>query len=374
LILASNVELAGNRLEEAIHSLNKSLQVKDSPSVRKKLGEAHSLLGDAQIKAGNRTLALQEYEAGLKYNPEDSELRNKKNKIQSQQHSRKRILFSAGAVALLAIFSIVGYIAYDRLVVGKKFSGKINRALAEGRFFSPPGDNVEDIFKAKKAETPDSMEVKEAAAKIRDRFAQEGDAAFKRLYEDSNDEGWEKVVRIFTFLKELVPDDREIEARANFSRAHQIIKGRAKKNYIDAMTYYQKALTLKPDWVLAINGIAKVYIRKDSPYYNKAEALKYYFRASEVDGNFPWSYTNISAIYAEEKQWDLAEQYLRKALSIRSNDSSILIDLGTAYERQNKNQDAVDCYQEALKYEKKPDKVVWLQKRIEVMRNNIRTH
>jgi tetratricopeptide (TPR) repeat protein len=373
LIAVSAAELAVNQPDEAISSLNQAIQVKDSPLARKKLAEAHASLGDAQLKMGNRALALQEYEAGLRFNSEDKELRNKMENVQSLERSRKKTLFLAAAVGGLAILSVAGYLTYDRLVLSKRFSVKINRALSEGRFFFPPGDNVEDIFKAKKAESPDSAEVKEAEAIIRSRFTQEGDAAFLRLYEDSDDEGWENVVRIFGFLNELVPGDREIEARAEFSKGHILIKERTRKNYIDAMGRYQNALKLKPNWVLAINGIAKLYVRKDSPYYNKAKALNHYFRASEADGNFPWSYTNIAAIYAQDRKWELAEQSLRRALSIKNNDSSILTDLGTACEKQKKNLEAADFFQKALQYEKKPEKVIWLQKKIEVTRKLINT-
>jgi tetratricopeptide (TPR) repeat protein len=371
LITVSAVELADNQPDEAIRSLNQAIQVKDSPLARKRLAQAHTSLGDAQLKAGNRAQALQEYETGLRFNPEDKELRNKLGQTQSLQRSRKKTLFLAAAVGGLAILTVAGYLTYDRLVLSKRFAGKINRALAEGRFFSPPGDNVEDIFKAKKAESPDSAEVKEAEAVIRSRFMQEGDAAFIRLYEDSNDDGWGNVVRIYGFLHDLVPEDRDIEARAEFSKGHMLIKERTRKNYVDAMGCYQKALKLKPNWVLAINGVAKLYVRKDSPYYNKAEALNHYFRAAEADGNFPWSYTNIAAIYAEDKQWGLAEQSLRRALSIKNNDSSIFADLGTACEKQGRNMDAAYFYQEALKYEKKPEKVIWLQKKIEATRKSV---
>ncbi|MDD4239597.1 MAG: zinc-ribbon domain-containing protein [Desulfotomaculaceae bacterium] len=274
------------------------------------------------------------------------------------------IFAAVAVVSVILILAALGYFAYDKLIIQKRFMGKIDKALAENKFFSPAGDNVVDIFKTKKAESPQSDDLKEAAAKIRMEFGQVGDAAFQRFYSESDDNDWENVINIYTFLYDLDPSSQEMQARMEFAIAHGLIKKGRRENFIDALSKYQKALQLKPHWVLAINGIAKVYVRKNSPYYNKIEALNWYHRASEVDPNFPWAYTNIAAIYAEDRQWNMAEQALVKALNLKQDRPSILVELGALCEKQEKKLDAKNYYQEALKFEKNPEKINWLQNKI----------
>lgn len=266
-------------------------------------------------------------------------------------------------VAAIIVLSI-GYFVYTNFFGTSHFLGKIDRALNEKRYFSPSGNSVADFYRAKKAESPNSPELREAVSRIRQKLEPEGDAAFQKLYAESDDSDWDNTVNIYKLLNEIMPNDSDIAAKAEFCQAHQIIKGKMKKDYTDILVRYQKALELKPNWVFAINGIAKVYVRKDSPYYNKEEALSWYNKATEADQNFPWAYTNIAAIYMEDKQWDMAEQALLNALRIKNNWPSILTELGKACEKQQKTQDAQNYYQEAMKYEKDSEKIAWLQKKI----------
>lgn len=274
----------------------------------------------------------------------------------------KSALFKVAAATL--VVGLVIYFAYEKLINPNTFLGKIDRAISEGRLYAPAGNCVADFYRAKKAESPDSKDLRDAVLMIRQKLEPVGDAAIQRLSSDSIDSDWENAVNIYRLLNEIIPDDKDISAKAEFCQAHQIIKGRGRKNYVDALARYQRALELKPNWILAMNGIAKVYVRKDSPYYNKEEALNWYNKVSEVDQNFPWAYTNIAAIYAEDKQWYMAEQALLKALRIRNTSPSILAELGKACEKQNRPSEAKNYYQEALKYEKDATKNAWLQKKI----------
>lgn len=278
-------------------------------------------------------------------------------KVRQKKNNLTRII-------MVLIILAVGYFIYTNFIGKSQFISKIDRAIAERRYFSPADNNVADFIRAKKASAPNSPEVQEAISIVRRKLEPVGNDAFQRLYAESIDTDWDNVVNIYKLLKEIIPDDRDIAAKSEFSQAHQIIKARGGKNYVDVLSHYQKALELKPDWVLAINGIAKVYVRKDSPYYNKEEALNWYGKASKTDPNFPWAYTNIAAIYMEDKQWNMAEQALLNALKIKNNSASIFTEIGKACEKQQKGQDAKNYYQEAMKYEKDSDKVAWLQKKI----------
>ncbi len=312
------------------------------------------------LKQGSYTVRVEM--EGYKTKEENVTLDEESQALNIKLKKKGKPIFARIVAALIIL--AVGYFIYTNFIGKSQFISKIDRAIAERRYFSPAGNNVADFIRAKKTSAPNSPELQEAVSRIRQKLEPVGNDAFQRLYSDSIDSEWDNTVNIYKLLNEIIPDDRDIAAKAKFCQAHQIIKGKGKKNYFDALAQYQKALELKPNWVLAINGIAKVYVRKDSPYYNKEEALNWYNKASESDPNFPWAYTNIAAIYMEDKQWDMAEQALLNALKIKNNSASIFTELGKACEKQQRGQDAKNYYQEAMKYEKDSEKVAWLQKKI----------
>lgn len=271
---------------------------------------------------------------------------------------------------ILIIFAIliIGLGIYSLFFSQSKFMNKIDRALKNGNYFSPLGDNVEEVYRSQSAKSPNSPKIKDAANKIYEYFTKEGEAAFAKLYADSDDSGWDVTEKMYNFLDEIMPGNKEIMARSEFSKAHSIIRSMNVSEFPNALKHYQRALELKPNWVFPINGIAKVYVLKTSPYYNKDSALNWYNRACGVDPNFPWAYSNIAAIYSEENKWPLAEEALLKAVKIKSSRSSFYKDLGIICERQQKLFEAKNYYKEALKYEKNSEMISWLQKKIDAFR------
>lgn len=268
---------------------------------------------------------------------------------------------------VIILIGCIGYYSYNNIFKTAGFLGKIDKALEESKYFSPPGENISEYLREKRVKEPNSPEINEAILKIKQKLAPVADNAIQRLYSDSDDTNWDNTVNILKLINEIVPDDKDILAKLEFSQGHQIIKSKFQKNYYDALVKYQKALDLKPNWVLALNGMAKVYVRKDSPLYNKEKALYWYGKVCEVDQKFPWAYTNIAAIYMEEQKWDLAEQALLRASNIKNNSSTIYADLGKVCEKQEKVIDAKNYYQTAIRYETDANKIAILQKRMSTL-------
>lgn len=364
LAVEGDFEVAAGKLDDAIKTFQLSLSARDNITVRKKLAAAYAAKADLYAAKGDYVNARERYNQGLQYDQESASIRDRLNKLTSKRKKKKALFGSAAAVILLVVLGVGGYLIYDNFLNPNTFVKKIDRALSSGNIYSPPTDSAMDIYRAKKSESPDAKELKEAVSKIRQKIEPVGEEALRRFYTDSDDSDWDNVERIYSALSELFPDEGELMAKAEFCQAHKIINGREKKDYGAALSHYQKALQLKPNWVLAINGIAKVYVRKDSPFYNEWEALNYYTKACDTDPAFPWAYTNIAAIHSTNKRWDLAEQYLLKALAIKSDSASILRELGIVCERQSKPWEAKNHYQESMKYERNPEKLSWLQKKI----------
>jgi tetratricopeptide (TPR) repeat protein len=357
-------EMGAGKLDDAIRTFLMSLSAKEDSAVRKSLAEAYGMQGSLDIQKGNVNRGVENFNKGLEYDQNNVPLRNMLNSVQSKQKKKKITLSAIVAAVAVVILGGVGYLVWDNLLNPNTFAKKIDRALSAGHIYAPPIDNAMDIYRAKKAQTPDAKELKDAALRIRQKVEPIGEAALTRFYSDSDDSDWENTERIYNALNELAPEDRELSAKAEFCLAHKMINGRGARDYGGALSHYQKALQSKPNWVLAINGIAKVYVRKDSPFFNEMEAISFYTKACETDPRFPWAYTNIAAIHSNNKQFDMAEQQLLKAIAIKPDGASILRELGNVCEKQQRPWDAKRYYQDALKHEKNSEKLGWLQKRI----------
>lgn len=209
LIAISVLERQSGKLDDAIDTLQYSIKAHELPEARKMLADIYSVKGDGAFEKGDLNRAIDEFNRALQYQPESQTIQGKLKQATSKVKGKK----ARGAVIKIAvavvILAVVGYFAYDKLVLQKMFMGKIDRALTENRLFAPAGDNVVDIYKAKKAESPDSADLKEAAAKIKTKFDQVGDAAFQRLYAESDDAEWDNVVNIYNFMSELEPANQE---------------------------------------------------------------------------------------------------------------------------------------------------------------------
>ena len=76
--------------------------------------------------------------------------------------------------------------------------------------------------------------------------------------------------------------------------------------------YFNKAAALAPKWAYPINGLGNYYISKN----NKKKANQYFFEAIKLDSLFGNAYRNIGMTYYNQKIYDSAKYFFRKALAI----------------------------------------------------------
>ena len=76
--------------------------------------------------------------------------------------------------------------------------------------------------------------------------------------------------------------------------------------------YFRKAATMAPKWAYPMNGLGNYYISKN----NKKEAIKYFTMAIKMDNLFGSAYRSLGTTYYNQKVFDSAKYYFRKALDI----------------------------------------------------------
>jgi hypothetical protein len=232
-------------------------------------------------------------------------------------------LVAVGVVALVLVLIVVGALLSNSgskgggrggsgSVSGSQFKEKLDRALTSDQFFCTGGDCVEALYDAEAKSSPGSSALAEAATKIRTRLDPVGDDAIQRYYAESDTTvDWDYINRVYGLLKKIAPDNKEYAARYAYSLGLVNLKN---KSYQTAVTNFQEALRNHPDWVMAYNGLGRVYVQDEWTGRDESKTVEYYRKACDLDTNFTWGCRNLGAYYMKINNWSEAETYMGKAL------------------------------------------------------------
>jgi tetratricopeptide (TPR) repeat protein len=119
---------------------------------------------------------------------------------------------------------------------------------------------------------------------------------------------------------------------------------RAQKLYLDAIDYYNVALTKKPKDPLLYNklGIVELMMQR------LKDAEKNFRRAIKADKKYAEAYNNLGAVYYFRKKYGKAVKQYRKAIDLYGDSASFHSNLATAYFSQKKFELAITEYAQAL--------------------------
>jgi tetratricopeptide (TPR) repeat protein len=270
-----------------------------------------------------------------------------------------------GAAALALVVIVAGVILYKKMY---SFDARLDRALAAGHLFQPPGTCAVDLYAAAKAKSPASSDVRAAGERIAVVIAPMGDEAFRKWYVDSEGVDWDQTEKIFAFLLEVRPVEVATRVR------HEYALGTVRLNAQDhgvALNHFTQALQLDPSFTLATNGIAKIYLQDSSPLKNEALGVEFYQRAIAMDPKFTWALKNLGEFYMRKDDWHAAEVCMLRALNTSPNRPSILRALGRIYYNMERYPEALDYNQRFLSLSKDPDAIARANRAIEEIHKHL---
>lgn len=242
-------------------------------------------------------------------------------------------------------------------------------ALERGDLLSSSGSSAVEIFDSLYREDPTSKSVQELGGKISEALRPEADAALLLFYSESTkDIDWPRVFRIYDFLAKASSDNREILARKVYCEAHIAL---TEGKYQLALDSYKAALEHQPNWPLALNGLAKIYARADSPFKDFTQARDFYLKAHHADPKFIFPLINLAQLSIIENQLGDAEHYLRRAIAINPKRSTVYRELGRVLWKQHRYGDAIEAYQQCLQYEPDPEVRIRVQRGIDELREKL---
>jgi Tfp pilus assembly protein PilF len=140
-------------------------------------------------------------------------------------------------------------------------------------------------------------------------------------------------------------EDRAQQATAHY---HLGVSYLNDNNIQPAFVEFQKALELNPDDRDVLNAIGVVYLLKLQDY---PKAIEFFQKALKVDKGFSEALNNLGFAYERTGKYEEAVASYKAALSnlLYRNAEKAFNNLGRAYYRMKRYDDALDAYREAVK-------------------------
>ena len=113
----------------------------------------------------------------------------------------------------------------------------------------------------------------------------------------------------------------------------------------------QKAIELQPDFWGAYNNLGTIFQQQG----NLAEAAQCYAKALEYNPNFAQAQSNLGSIWQLQGDLERAKAGLIRALQLEPNYVPALLNLAYIYKQQGRLPGAIDCYQQVLAQEPRPE-------------------
>jgi serine/threonine protein kinase len=256
---------------------------------------------------------------------------------------------SSGARSNLVVIAIVATLILLASSIGIyfvffSFSAKrdIFAEIKKGNLVMPEGRSAYDLYLKHKGQDLSASDKEEIVREVQTKLEQRGDAIFANLKQDQTESEpeWNEAIRVYAWLNELNPNPT-YEARVYFAQASSAF---AKNDYNNAISGYQRANKLKPNWALVLNRIGRCYVGlKD-----KGSAREFYRQATVAEPGWIMPWLNLGQVSLLLRDPYGAEPAFRQAISLDNTKAPAHYGLAQALESQGRGCEALDEYQTTL--------------------------
>jgi Flp pilus assembly protein TadD len=206
-------------------------------------------------------------------------------------------------------------------------------------------------------------------SEFRRNYLSYGSAFFQRGYFDQAEASFRLALRDDPSSAEVtyglgsvyLKQDKTREARASFERAVKLhasypdtlpnawnnlgLLSTREGRTAEAIPYFQEALRLSPDHLIALNNLGNAY-RQQKQW---DEARKVLEQAVAVDPQDPEANYALAMVFAQIGDSDRAYEHLQTALKFRPNYPEALNNLGVLYLRTRRRDEAVASFEECIR-------------------------
>lgn len=175
------------------------------------------------------------------------------------------------------------------------------------------------------------------------------DALVSRLRK-LNDQGrYEEVLKELTDEALTTHNDPQLNLEATIAYNERGISLYNQKKYTEALTQYDKAIELKPDYEAAYNNRGLVWEKMGE----LDKAIEQYNKALELKPNYATAYNNRGAVWDLKKAWDKAIEDYNEAIKIDPSYAAAYNNRALINDKKGEPDKAIEDYNKAI--ELKPD-------------------
>lgn len=255
----------------------------------------------------------------------------------SNARSKVTAILVVVTLVLLAS-SIAAYFIFFSFSAKRDILGEIKK----GNLVMPEGSSAYDLYLKHKGQELSASDKEEIGREVQAKLEQRGDQIFGNLKQDQTESEpeWNEANRIYSWLNDLRPKPA-YEARVYFAQGSNAF---AQKDYNNAITLYQRANRLEPNWALVLNRIGRCYLSlKD-----RASAREFYRQATVAEPGWIMPWLNLGQISLILRDPYGAEPAFRQAIGLDSTRAPAHYGLAQALENQGRACEALDEYQTTL--------------------------
>jgi tetratricopeptide (TPR) repeat protein len=250
-------------------------------------------------------------------------------------------LISIVAVAAIgvAIYFAVGSSPASRMATAMK------NAVTTNQIVNTSNNDAYFYYQELKKIDPTHKALNEVGQQVLSQLRGIGDDIFRRKVltnsEKVSDQDWMKGLRACEWAHDIVPGDKQIEARWRFASGEV---AKSQKRMDEAERGFTAAAQVDSSWVLPQNSLG--LLRSENRHWR--EAIPYYERAINLKPDWEIPYNNMGTAYYYLKELDTAQYWYQRATQLNPNWARPHFWLGQIYEQRKWKAQAIEAYQKAL--------------------------
>ncbi len=168
-------------------------------------------------------------------------------------------------------------------------------------------------------------------------------------YEGNKDEAEKLLKEVITAVESDTAADEQIKLEAY--KEYAVLKFE-KKEYDEAIKYFQKAYEIKKDDYEVLANLGNVYAAKKD-YDNAVTYLKKAYEVKKDDYRIPQA---LAEVLYEKKDYKQALKYINEAIKLKGDDPTLYRIRAAIYKAMGKRRSALRDLKKAMALEKKKDK------------------
>lgn len=254
--------------------------------------------------------------------------------------SNRTALFVVGALALLGLLGLGGYLLFVR---PPELERKLYLALDQGNLVTPERYSAYELYHQLATDKPGSRALARATERVAPLVRSQTEEGLRAWAErsEATDDDWTRLDRLASWNAELAPQDRQAVAQQHYVRAQKAFRAGQTGT---ARSAFEEAIAAWPEWNLPYNSMG-VTFSKARDYTSAAE---WYARAAERSPGWSFPHANLGGAYYNIGRYDAAETALLKAISIDHSRPLPHLTLAGVYEKQGRYSDAIAQMETAL--------------------------